>query len=204
MVGTAIVGARAMRPELPTLREPFNHLPMVLGEWTGQEAPPLTPAVLDALGVDEYINRIYTAGPGNRPVSLYVGYYQSQRSGDTIHSPQNCLPGAGWLPVATARREIRVEGRDAPISINRLLIRKGVDRQVVLYWYQSHGRVIASEYWSKAFLVYDAVRLNRSDAAMVRVIAPVLPGEADEAAAEQRAVAFVETVFPHLERFLPL
>lgn len=183
------------------MREPLDRLPRTIAGWTGHDAPPLEPNVMAQLGVDEYVNRIYVAD--TRPLSLYVGYYQSQRAGDTIHSPQNCLPGAGWLPVTTSRLALKVDGRAAPVTINRLSIRKGLERQVVLYWYQSHGRVIASEYWSKAFLVYDALRMNRSDAAIARVIAPVMPDDEDETAAERRATAFVESVFPHLDRFLP-
>lgn len=202
MLGAAAIGVRGMQPELTPLREPLDRLPMTLNGWSGHDAPSFTPEILEQLGVDEYINRIYVAS--NQPLSLYVGYYQSQRSGDTIHSPQNCLPGAGWLPVSSSRLTLQVDGRADPVVVNRMLIQKGVERQIVLYWYQSHGRVVASEYWSKAYLVYDAVRLNRSDAAMVRVVSPVLPGEDDSAGAEQRAVSFVETVFPHLDRFLPL
>ena len=105
-------------------------------------------------------------------MSLYVGYYRSQREGDTMHSPMNCLPGAGWLPVSDDDVAIDVPGRETPITVNRIVIRKGADRQVVVYWYQSHGRVIASEYWSKAYMIYDAVRRHRSDAGCGRRARP--------------------------------
>jgi EpsI family protein len=91
----------------------------------------------------------------------------------------------------------------APIVVNRLVIQKGADKQVVAYWYQAHGRVVASEYWSKLFMVYDAVRLNRSDAALIRVISPVMPSENSEAPAEQRVTQFVQTLFPQLDAYLP-
>ena len=94
-------------------------------------------------------------------------------------------------------------GREAPIVVNRFVIRKGADRQVVLYWYQSQGRVVASEYWSKAYMVYDAVRSRRSDAALIRVISAVLPAEEGTSAAERRVTEFVKALFPLLEVHLP-
>lgn len=159
--------------------------------------------VMDVLGVDDHIDRTYV-NAGRFPASLYVGYYQSQRSGDTMHSPLNCLPGAGWNPSRRARISVPVEGGD-PIEVNRIVISKGLDRQLVLYWYQSHGRVVASEYWGKIYTVLDALRTNRTDAALVRVICPV--GGADGAAeveAERQAIRFVQSFFPYLDDYLPL
>jgi EpsI family protein len=203
LLGTAAFGARIMHPEqAPRPPLDLHGLPLTLDGWRGQEAAPFSPDVVAQLGVDEYVNRIYVAD--GQPVALYIGYYGSQRAGDTMHSPQNCLPGAGWLPVTTSRLTLPVDGRPDPISVNRLLIQKGLDRQVVLYWYQSHGRIVASDYWSKAYLVYDAIRLNRSDAAMVRVISPVLPSDADPGAAEARATAFIRSAFPKIDRLLPI
>lgn len=198
--------AHASRPEQVPLREPLVKLSTQIGPWTGRDEPQLPSDVLAVLGVDEYINRDYRDFSGRIPASiaLYVGYYRSQREGDTIHSPLNCIPGSGWEPVKSAHAQIPIEGMAKPIEVNRLLIQKGADKQVVAYWYQAHGRVVASEYWSKLFMVYDAVRLNRSDAALIRVISPVLPSESDEAAAGQRVTQFVQTLFPRLDAHLPL
>jgi EpsI family protein len=202
LLATTALGGRVLRPEHPASHEPLWQVPMDLGGWRGHDAPAFTAEVLAQLGVDEYLNRVYVAG--DEPLSLYVGYYRSQREGDTIHSPQNCLPGAGWLPVTSTRLTVPVTGRTEPVTINRLLIQKGLDRQVVLYWYQSHGRVVASEYWSKIYLVTDAVRLNRSDAAIVRIVSPVLPGDKGDGEAEARALAFVQSAFPQIDRLLPI
>ena len=87
--------------------------------------------------------------------------------------------------------------------VNRYVVQKGLDRQLILYWYQSHGRVVANEYRSKIFMVYDAARLNRSDAALIRVTSPRLGSESGFHAAEARAVELVKAFFPTLERFLP-
>lgn len=196
------LSVRAMRPEAVPLREPLRQLPLVLGAWRGQDGAPFADNIIAVLGVDEYVNRVYRTGAGEI-ASLYVGYYESQRQGDTIHSPMNCLPGAGWQPIETGTATIDVSGGAPPITVNRVVIQKGLDRQVALYWYQSHGRVVANEYLSKALMVYDAVRLNRSDAALVRVISPVLASDEGPAAATERAVAFVRSLWPSLERHLP-
>lgn len=193
--------ARAMRPERIPLREPLATLPLEMGSWTGRDAAPFSDDIVSVLGVDEYVSRFYRSASGS--VSLYVGYYQSQREGDTIHSPMNCLPGAGWQPEETGVVDVPVPGRAEPLRVNRVVIRKGLDRQVALYWYQSHGRVVASEYWSKIFMVYDAVRLNRSDAALVRVISPVASSDPGVNAATDHAVGFVQSLWPLLERHLP-
>lgn len=201
-LGAAALGARARRPEIVPPRAPLTDMPSQLGVWTGQEAPPFADDVLATLGVDEYINRVYTRADG-AAVALYVGYYGSQRQGDSIHSPLNCLPGAGWQEVSRTPLSVAAAGTVGSATINRLIVEKGLDRQVVLYWYQSHGRIVASEYRSKAYLVLDAIRRNRSDAALVRVVSPVLTTDRAAADATDRARAFVTELFPQLERFLP-
>ena len=200
---TAALAVRGSQPERVPLRQPLAELPLQIGHWAGRDLAQFSDDILRVLGVDEYVNRSYTT-PGAPPVSLYIGYYQSQREGDTIHSPMNCLPGAGWRPVAHEHLAIPVEGRDERAVVNRYVIQKGTDRQVVLYWYQSQGRVVASEYWSKIFLVYDAMRLNRSEAALVRVISPVLTHEGSDEAAGARVTEFVQAMFPLMDRHLPL
>ena len=91
-----------------------------------------------------------------------------------------------------------------PISVNRFLIRKGLERQLVLYWYQSRGRIVGSEYWSKIYLVLDAARYNRTDAALVRLVVPVANGTPEaEAIAEQNVIAFANVMLPRLNTYLP-
>jgi EpsI family protein len=201
LVATGL-SARARRPEHVPLREPLRNLPLQLESWRGRDAAPFSNEIVTLLGVDEYVSRSYWVA--NAPaVALYVGYYQSQREGDTIHSPMNCLPGAGWQPMDSRLLVIPVAGRQEPLQVNQVVIQKGLDRQVALYWYQSHGRVIANEYWSKIFMVYDAVRLNRSDAALVRVISAIDSKDTDATRALDRATAFVRSLWPALERHLP-
>ena len=195
--------AHASRLEVTPSRISFSRFPIHVGHWSGQRAPEFDPQVLAVLGVDEHVNRYYTSG--SQLAHLYVGYYRSQREGSQIHSPMNCLPGGGWQPIAIGRIELPDEAAPGrTVSVNRYVIQKGLDKQVVLYWYQSHGRVVASDYWSKVYLVLDSIRLNRTDAALVRVIAPFDESSpAPEAAAERAAVGFATTIYPLLGSYLP-
>jgi EpsI family protein len=197
--------ARADRQENIPLRRPFAVFPMQMGDWRGVAQPPLTDDVLAILGLDDYLTRAYVT-PDRTAVGLYVGYWQSQRQGDAMHSPANCLPGAGWEPVSQGIMQVTDPRNPAgpKLGVNRYVIQKGLDRQLVLYWYQSHGRVIGSEYWSKIYMVADAVRLNRTDAALVRVITEI-KGEdaAAESKAESQAIAFMNELMPRLSAFLP-
>ncbi len=183
--------------ELTPLRTPLQQLPAALANWQGQDQP-LEPRIVEALGVNDYLNRIYTDRSGHS-VGLYVGYYQSQRTGQTIHSPKNCLPGAGWEPVRSGRLSIPM-ATTPPIEVNEYLVEKDADRYLVLYWYQAHGRVVASEYSGKVWLVLDAIARNRTDGALIRLFTPTRGGE-DRARA--RAVQFVQALYPQLSKFIP-
>ena len=178
-------------------RQPLRELPLALDHWQGEERA-VEQRLVEAVGVDDYVNRIYTNGSGE-PLGLYLGYYSTQRTGDTIHSPKNCLPGAGWTPVRAGRLTIPLPGGD-PIEVNEYLVEKGLDRHLVLYWYHARGRVEPSEYWAKAWLVLDAITRNRTDGALVRLVTPTRDGESK---ARARAVDFVQAVHPHLNRFVP-
>ncbi len=202
MISSAVMLGRASKAEVALPREPFASLPMTLGNFTGTRAADLEPNIVEVLGVEEYLNRIYRSEGSQTPIGFYLGYWASQREGDTIHSPMNCLPGAGWQPVAQSQVQMTLGNR--PADVNRVIIEKGGERLLVLYWYQSHGRVVASEYWSKIHMVVDAIRTNRTDAALVRVVVPIKTRDANgEASAEKEALAFVNALFPQLGRHLP-
>jgi EpsI family protein len=184
---------------------PLALMPQTIGAWTAQDFP-LDSETLAVLGDGRFLNRVYSnVGPMGRPVeapvSLFIGYFPTQRSGQSIHSPQNCLPGAGWaflsskvinLPTANGR----------PYPVGEYLIGNGGEKQVVLYWYLAHGRSVASDYLAKAYMMLDAVRWNRTDGALVRIVTTVGPNEPLESA-EQRAVHFANQVTPLLPRFIP-
>jgi EpsI family protein len=197
ILGAGLYAARTTGAEARVHREPLATLPFDLGSWTGRDSTPFADDVISQLGVDDYINRQY-ASPEAAPIGLYVGYYASQRQGDTIHSPQNCLPGAGWLPVESGYATISAGGQ--ALRINRYVIQKGLERQVVFYWYQGRGRVVANEYANKLGLMLDAARLHRTNGGLVRLIAPVTT-TAERATAD--LTRFTTLLFPHLSKHLP-
>jgi EpsI family protein len=203
LVTALLAVRRGSALEAVPLRAPLTALPWTVQGFDGRPAADFERAILEELGVDDYVNRVYRSDDGAE-LGLYVGYYESQRQGRTIHSPLNCLPGAGWEPHSRARVTIDVAGRPKPIEVNRYVVSQGLERLLILYWYQSRGRVVASEYWTKAFLVSDALRTGRTDGALVRIVSPL--GELrdiDERGAERRAVSFVRSMFPFLDRHLP-
>ena len=193
--GTVLVERSAAGAETRVPRTPLQTLPFELGGWTGRPATPLSKDVVQLLGVDEHVYRTYVRS--GVPVNLYVGYYESQRTGDTIHSPQNCLPGAGWQPVASTT--VDIPGNGGPVRVNQYVIQKGLQKQVVLYWYQGRGRVVASEYANKAYLMWDAATARRTSGGLVRVITPVM--STTEAAAQQ-AVSFAGALLPQLQQVM--
>lgn len=202
LAGTGVWLRQVWEPRPVLLRESLATFPTMMAGWTLARSAPLNERIRLELGVDQYVNRLYANG-GGRPLGLYVGYYEQQRQGDSIHSPQNCLPGTGWRPVGSGRFRFAAGGRP-PIEVNRYLVQKGLDRQLVFYWYQSHGRVVASEYVAKAYALWDALRLNRTDGAIVRVAVPLQDASAAaEAEGEALAREFVGVLCLVLDRYLP-
>ena len=200
LVGATLVIGRASKAETILPRERFSAFPMTIGKWTGRPDAPFPQHVLDVLGVDDYLSRTYFTD--RSAANLYMGFYEKQREGDTIHSPLNCLPGAGWEPID--KKRVTIKTSQGTAVVNELVIEKGIEHQLVLYWYQSHGRVVASEYWGKTYLVLDALRMNRTDGSMNRVITSIgdNPKEGRPRASEM-AHEFAETVFPLLPTYLP-
>ena len=182
--------------------EPLSHMPQNFGSWTSRDIP-LTDDTLEVLGKGDFLNRIYSWEPpsGQPPISLFIGYFASQRTGQTMHSPQNCLPGAGWTFDSQTYTEIQdVNGKN--YKVGEYVIGNGDVKQFVIYWYQAHGRSIPNEYVAKGYMVADAIRMNRTDGALVRVITQVMPSESLESAKE-RAVRFTQQMAPNLPRFIP-
>jgi EpsI family protein len=200
VIGAAGLYGNRAQIERPVARESLSTFPSAVSAWRAHGDLPLDDEVLGVLGVDDYVNRVYER-PGAPPVSLYIGYYNSQRQGDAIHSPQNCLPGAGWQPVESGRTSLQIDGRSLPL--NRYVIQKGIDTQVVLYWYQGRGRVIANEYANKFWLMVDAARLHRSNGGLVRVIAPVRAASGGLSGADAATADFTRALFRRLSAYLP-
>jgi len=187
------------RQEVLPVRMPLSNLPLSIGGWEGKQLE-IDSETRQILGPGDYLSRNYF-DPGDSEINLFIAFFPSQRQGDTIHSPRNCLPGSGWLPVQSSYLQISAaDGRD--IQVNRYMVQKEGQRAMVLYWYQAHGRVTPNEYMAKYYLVADAIAHNRSDGALVRITTLLQNGETDTQT-ERRAVGFVRAVLPLLDQYIP-
>ena len=191
----------ASRGEKTPTSRPLEQLPERIEQWRLAQRGVIEKEVAEVLRADDVFTAVYASPRAASAVNLFVAYFKTQRSGQAPHSPKNCLPGAGWTPTASGDLQLSIADQPQPITINRYVVSRGGEKGVVLYWYQSRGRVVASEYAAKFWLVADSIRYHRSDTALVRVWAPVVGN--DEQAATQAGAQFVQSVFPVLREFLP-
>lgn len=181
---------------------PLSDFPNTVGPWTKVAEHAMEKEIQDVLRADDTLNRTYVNPEMRAQAGLFLAFFKTQRTGQTPHSPKNCLPGSGWEPSATGTIELDVTGqRQNHISINRYIVSRGGDKSVVLYWYQTPHRVIASELSAKIWLVLDAIRYRRSDTALVRATVPVRNGNEEEAL--RQGIAFIQATYPAIERQLP-
>ena len=188
----------SIRPEIVPDSRPLAQVPGDFGPWRLERESAVDKETQDVLQADDLLSRVYRSG--NSEAALFVAAFRTQRTGKAPHSPKNCLPGSGWEPLTSGTAAVDV-GLGAPIEVNRYVISHGNQRAVVLYWYQSRDRVIASEYKAKFWTVADSIRLNRTDTALVRVLVPV--ADRDEDTATKTAYAFVQAFFGSLKAYLP-
>lgn len=203
LLGTfVVIRARGDVDQVPP-SAPLAQMPATFGSYGSRDIP-ISSEVLDILGKGDFLNRVYTPAPAAGdavPVQLFIAYFPTQRSGQSIHSPQNCLPGSGWTFLSSGVTSF-TDSTGKLYRVGEYVISNGRDKQEVLYWYQSHGRSIASDYKAKLLMLTDAIRYGRTDAALVRVITSVGPNESPEAA-HDRAVGFAKNVTPLLPAYVP-
>lgn len=199
LLGTAVFLHARGRKEVFPPRESLASFPREVNNWRGSDYT-IPQDQLAVLGPGDFLLRDYRDGV-QPPIGLFIAYFPSQRAGDTIHSPKNCLPGAGWAPVESRRMQISLPGLPE-IPANRYVIAKESDRQLVLYWYLAHDRVVASEYWAKYYLVADSIKMNRSDGSLIRLSTPILNNEKPEQA-EDRLLSFAGLIVPRLDKYIP-
>jgi len=180
-------------------RKELKDFPQSIGTWqkTGNDRP-IDDETMKVLRASDYLMRDFRK-PNGQIANLYVGYYATQRTGATYHSPLNCLPGSGWNLSEPAKATIALPDGTSFVA-NKYVIQNGDDKRLMIYWYQGRGRNVASEYWGKIYTVIDSVRLRRSNGAMVRVTVPIANSEA---AAEQTAVEFASAASSVLPQFVP-
>jgi EpsI family protein len=189
------------RSEVIPQNVPLSQVPTTFGSWTMQQEGVVEQEVQDVLKADELLTRSYVSLEQRSAAHLFVAYFRSQRTGQTPHSPKNCLPGSGWIPSVSDIIQIPIQGRSEPIEANRYVVAKGDQKSLVLYWYQSRDRVVASEYKAKFFVVADALRYNRTDTALVRVVVPVVEGNIENS--QKAAVDFVQAFYFPLRAHFP-
>lgn len=197
-LGSTAIGER--QEDIPP-RADFLDFPLQIGEWQGRRET-MEIEFIDALKFTDYVMVDYQRA-GADPVNFYVAYYESQRKGESAHSPRSCIPGGGWEISTLSQRSVpgaTVNGQ--PLVVNRTQTAKGDFKQLVYYWFQQRGRVITNEYLVKWYLFWDALTRNRTDGALVRLTAMVRPGEAWEKA-DARLEAFARDVEGQLQRYVP-
>jgi EpsI family protein len=198
-VGAWSARATLDAPLVATSAESLERFPTSIGPWTGEDSP-LAEEVVRTAAVDDHLNRNYRSSEGE--LGLYIGYYTSQRQGESLHSPLYCLPGSGWQPLVKDQLAVHVDGA-APRFVNKLVVERGIDQLLVLYWYQTLTRVTASEYWRKLFLISDAFTSGRTDVALVRIIAPMdFRADGSETRAQRIATPFAERILPEVQQRL--
>ena len=200
LAATAFVLQARNTGEIIPAHQPLRSFPQTFDGWSSTDVP-LSKDVLDVLGPGDFLTRDYRREPSAPPVGLFIAYFPSQRSGDTIHSPKNCLPGSGWVPLRSERVTLTLPAQ-APFEANRYLIALGQERQLVLYWYLAHHRAVASEYWAKYYLVADSIRMRRSDGSLIRLTTKFMPGENIDSA-EKRLLALAGNISPIIDKYVP-
>jgi|SRR5665213_1811352 len=198
VVVQAVLFYSASHGESTPLPAPLKDFPTVFGAWTMHDEIPVEADTAAILRADDMMQRDYTSPDG--AANLFIAYFKTQRQGQSPHSPKNCLPGSGFQPVESGRIDVPVAG--GSININRYVVSRGEQESVVMYWYQSQGRVIADEFAAKFYLIADSIRHHRSDTSLVRVEVPVsehMPREK----ASQTAIEFVQAAYPVVSSWLP-
>lgn len=189
------------RAEAIPIRPPFGDFPSELGAWRAREDV-IEPVYLKVLRLNDYYLADYLR-PDSPGVNMYVAWYDSQRAGQSAHSPRSCIPGGGWRIVDLDQRELPdAQGPQGALRVNRALVTFGKEQQVIYYWFQQRGRVVTNEYAVKAYLFWDALTRNRTDGAMVRLTTTVASDE-DPALADARLAEFAALAVPRLSGFIP-
>lgn len=190
-----LMALQVHKQERAPLAQPLTAIPSALGDYSSKNVE-ISPEEQRAAGMDSYVMRLYRRDSSDY-FTLYVGYYEAQTRGRSIHSPKNCLPGAGWEPVSAGTTAVRVA--DRVFEVNRYVIANGQAQALVYYWYQGRGRISANEYRVKWELLRDKALFGRSEEALVRIVVPVIgPLESAEEVAGSAARNLILPIFSAL------
>ena len=189
----------SMKEVVPSFH-PWSEFPRQVGNWTERQELTEDEASLAVLQPDDYIDRNYFA-PGGGEINLFIAYFKTQRTGHAPHSPQACLPGAGWEPVSSSVIPIPVPASGMTINANQYIVRKAGEQMAVFYWYQTARRTMADQYKYQLYAVPELLIHGRTDVALVRVITP-MSGD-DLAPAKAAATDFIQDAFPAVRMHIP-
>ncbi len=190
LVSATLTASRLSEYRQPgSLARPLDTIGTEIDGWAGSSDPPISSEILGVLKPTSYLSRTYRRG--NDKLGLFIAFYAEQRAGESMHSPKNCLPGSGWEVSESGRAEVRANGQK--IEVNRYLVQNGFERTLVLYWYQSRNRIIASEYKGKVCLLRDALVDGRTAGSLVRVVLPARPGALED------GLAFASTLIAQMQ-----
>jgi len=199
LIGALLVLHLRSSGEAVPIRKSLDGFPNTVGQWQAREGVLLDLDTLNVLRPKDYLMR-RDQDPLGRSIFLFIAYWDSQRKGAQPHSPKNCLPGAGWEPLEASMVTVPLPRPFAPITVNRYLIQKDRDQQIVFYWYQSQGKAIAGELDARVQMVRDSVLRHRTDGALVRVSSAVYGSVQDTS---DRLEKYIQAVYPLLSEYLP-
>ena len=200
--GSAAWEMRGQSDGMVIAREPFVVFPSRLGTWKGDIPEALSPEIAAVLNADDYLSVQFTDPAETAPVQLFIAWYDDQTKGGT-HSPEVCLPGAGWEIAKLDRVDIAPQmGFAEAYNLNRAVIQKDQTRMLVYYWFEQHGRHTASDFAAKMYLLWDSITIGRTDGALVRLTTPILDGETEAEAEARLQDMFLETTGV-LPQFVP-
>lgn len=185
--------------EKTPVKKSFDLFPLVLGTWEGKREA-LSTEIVNSLDLTDY-TIINFSDNANHGVNLYVAYYESQRKGESIHSPSTCIPGSGWDFKDIGIKQIALV-EDQSINVKQAFIQKNNNKQLVYYWFPQRGRILTNPFQLKLYTLWDALTKQRTDGALVRLITPIGDDEM-MTDAEKRLHLFTQKLMPVLDEFIP-
>lgn len=201
-VGIAIVTVMKNQTSQISERDTFSTFPTVIGPWKGRTST-LTTEIERVLGADDYLASTFISKESEHPVNVFIAYYASQNGGSAVHSPEVCIPGAGWEISSLVTKTLSLVGPDGGnLEVKRAIIQKSTRRELVYYWFQERDRTLTSEWAAKWYVFFDSLTRNRTDGSIIRLITPIREGEG-EAASDERLQSFLKLATPKMASYLP-
>jgi EpsI family protein len=179
---------------------PWKEFPQKIGPWSSSSDIPIEQIFLDRLRPDDYVNRVYEQPGASPELGLFIAYFKTQRTGFNPHSPQNCLPGAGWKPISLAVATLITGVADNRVDVNQYIVQKDNAQLAVVYWFQQGRRSFTNEIVAQFYAIPELMLHGRTDNSLIRVIVPVSNGTADQSI--NTAMRFSRELYPQVRAFI--